>query len=1521
MNNEIKRKLTSLTLMTIMLAGGMTFAAPGMMPEAHAFNPNLYVSAEIIGNFAGIQVIEIVVNDPNRSDTDTSEGRPNVELNGDDVLMAQADDGSWYAYVANQRTIDTYETAVGVGSITDIYGGTQLGSSFYSGSNSVETYGPTPNFLEGFKELSGITGTDAIQASVQITLVGVASTDAITINDVVFTAGTTQDANNFVFGNGGTDAATNLVTAINLNTDDDVTASASGADVTITAIAVGTSGNSFAVLDSTDSAGDHFGGDTTLANGAVSDTSFDNNVSIIDAQWPFIQSYDISDSSDVTITYGTGSTAQSTVISYDYDDGKDISLDRQLYPDNSYVFIDLDDSLLNLSPIADDFWAFDGDGNVDYYVGDTSSFTVEDINWEAVGFEEGPFLFKTSEGVYQLVDTGISTDIDESSDNVVLFRESNTDDNVFVNYDRADVSNIKVVDDGNSSITYNDAHSIVMDSFNGMISFANSVDEWLSGVELEILLIDEDRNLNSKSDETMSILEDEVPYIQVGEPLHLDSTGVLVTGTSTSFDNEGGTDSKIFEMSTDGSDVVVTFDWPYRTSADSGFVFNYANYDFSAVGGESGTLYMGIPVVGNAVLETDVELDHTGGDTFTITFSGLSTATDNVYFDILSFGQLGDIATDGEIIDNVERVNDAFYRLELEETDDNTSKFEGTVEYIMINQLNVKDEGTYGNIATTGDSVIIIVNDDMDGTDAITVSYLDIDSTTSEETISVKEDAHTHSGTISLDKSSYSAGNTVTVTLNDVDLNTDSDTIQTYTVNTAEDWVGDDNVWLAQLLVNDKLFKDTCSVLNEDLGLSDTSFTLVETDDESGIFVGTFKLPSEYCDSSTTKDSTNGLDLEFEYQDYSDASGKPNETSDSASISSNTGSVSFDRTVYPVPFDANDFATYGGGADLPAGDVNIVIRVDDQDFNLSASGEDTLDVSTLKLEIARGSSTQSVDLSDLEVIEIDPQSGIFEVEVLIPQQSYVDLGNTVIQQGDILTVEYKDPNDASGSENTVTDSATFDLRNGVLQSDKSVYLIGSDAIITLIEPDLNLDSEAAETWSLDLINWDSDAGAKNLSHDIFDAQPSGLRETGDNTGIFQVVIAIPDNIDGDKLERGEQIDLEYQDQGPAGADYVGDDDEDVNLTIFTSNFGATVELDQKVYTWTDKVYVTIVAPDHNFDSDSIDEIGVDSDSQINISTRGNELENYKLVETGTDTGIFTGEVILNGFPDHDADGDGSTVDGDTSGSGPTGGRIATGSDDGLTVSFEYSDGDVVLGSALIRWNIGEVQWLESSYAVSNSGVIRVIDPDMNLNPEAVDNFDVDVWSDTDAGGIGLRVTETNEATGIFEGTVSFTTTSASSGSRLAVSEGDTVTAEYEDNTLPDPYTEADELDITATTLIGTIVPPLERAPAANLRTVDAFSNSLDTVSIDQQVQITAEIQNGQDRVQQFAYLLQVQDENGVTVTLSWITGELSPYQAFSPAVSWIPTNMGIYDATVFVWQSIDNPTALSPPLSTTVTVS
>ncbi|MHB8545707.1 MAG: ice-binding family protein [Nitrosotalea sp.] len=540
-------------------------------------------------------------------------------------------------------------------------------------------------------------------------------------------------------------------------------------------------------------------------------------------------------------------------------------------------------------------------------------------------------------------------------------------------------------------------------------------------------------------------------------------------------------------------------------------------------------------------------------------------------------------------------------------------------------------------------------------------------------------------------------------------------------------------------------------------------------------------------------------------------------------------------------------------------------------------------------------------------------------------------GNYCVRQGDVLTVTYTDLNDASGNVQTVTDSSTFDLRNGVLQSDKSVYIIGSDMILTLVEPDLNLDSQTAETIPLDVIEWDSHAfkgtmGLLGGQSSQFDAKPGTFVETGKDTGIFQSIIKVPKQLNNNLLERGEQITLEYTDWGPAGSKVVGANSQDIDLTIYTSNFGATVELDQKVYTWTDRVYITVVAPDHNFDPNLIDTIGSTNDDKVSVSTRGNSISNYKLVETGVDTGIFTGYVILTGNQNvkgtGGVDGNGLNPTGaGPSGAGPTDGFLPSEEQDGVSVSFEFTRDQTVTGSALIRWNIGEIKWLEASYPANGQGVLQIVDPDMNLNPKAVDKFDTNVWSDSDSGGIKLTMTETGEATGIFQGTVYFTTNFQSSGNRLHVAEGDTVTGEYNDRTLPPPYTSADQLRLTSTTFIGTVVPPLERAPASNPRIVDSFGNAITgAVKTGQQVQVTADLANGQDKDQPFAYLVQIQDANGVTVSLSWITGTLTAGQSLNPAQSWTPTASGTYTAQIFVWQSIDNPNALSPPLTTTINV-
>jgi hypothetical protein len=874
---------------------------------------------------------------------------------------------------------------------------------------------------------------------------------------------------------------------------------------------------------------------------------------------------------------------------------------------------------------------------------------------------------------------------------------------------------------------------------------------------------------------------------------------------------------------------------------------------------------------------------------------------DPIVADFFTFGITGDGFKTNE------RTNNALYRFELEETGDNTSTFAGTAEFVMLNQLNIFDDSVYTNLRTVDDEVTFVVHEDLTDEDAPRVNYLDLGADGVSTAISAQVQADTHSGVVSFDKETYKVADIVEVTLEDQDLNVDSDLIDIYvtvdsTTDTANDAIGiagsgtytngdafgrllditfDDNRWVDG--DNDGSDSDAtadCADIDSatntapDDGLADAGFTLVETGPATGVFTGSFDIPSVYCDPAAPAAagvSVTGLDLEVNYVDFRDASGETIETGDGAGVRANTGSISLDRTVYPVPFGKlGDFATTGTGTTptqgdvkrsifpihssgidvgetgspdldetvetLAEGDLSIHVRVNDPDFDQSP-GENTIATTSgfgpIKITVARGADSvilsyagrdtahtglidagtkSTVDTAIREagpITETGPATGIFELDFSIlytdgPSDSKcpttLSTGFTAsdggtdttetdrfdvaaasgeeycILQGDILTVEYTDPTDASGDINTVTDSATFDLRNGVLQSDKSVYIIGADAILTLIEPDLDLDSDGAESYDLDLIEWDSDAatitmGDLGTESAKFDPEPSEFRETGDSTGIFQIVVEIPNTLDGNTLDRGEEIQLEYTDWGPSGADYVGDEEEDINVTIYTSNFGATVELDQKVYTWTDKVFITIVAPDHNFDSNLVDEIGETSADKIVVATRGDKIDSYKLVETGTDTGIFTGEVILTGFTagDFDADGDGDGPDATgtgPTGDGPTDGVLPADDDDGLTVSFEFTEDETVVGSALVRWNIGEVQFLEASYPATGQGVIRVVDPDLNLNPEAVDNFNVDVWSDSDAGGIDLTVTETNEATGIFEGTVFFTVTDESSGHRL-----------------------------------------------------------------------------------------------------------------------------------------------------------
>jgi len=234
-------------------------------------------------------------------------------------------------------------------------------------------------------------------------------------------------------------------------------------------------------------------------------------------------------------------------------------------------------------------------------------------------------------------------------------------------------------------------------------------------------------------------------------------------------------------------------------------------------------------------------------------------------------------------------------------------------------------------------------------------------------------------------------------------------------------------------------------------------------------------------------------------------------------------------------------------------------------------------------------------------------------------------------------------------------------------------------------------------------------------------------------------------------------------------------------------------------------------------------------------------------------------------------------------------------------------------------NVGKITWKEASYGglEDDVGTIQVIDPDVNQFKNAIDFLRVKVWSDSSPHKTTIILTETGMNTNVFEGDVIFSNTYHFSRGVLFVSNGDTATAMYSDATLPE-HMESDVYKLNATALIvGNRGPPMERAPASNFKLMDMDKEPIknDAILVDQQISLVSDLENYQDRIQPFAYLVQIQNNQNQVESLSWLTGNLTSFQKIHPGVTWIPFKEGKYIATVFVWESVNNPTALSPPLS------
>ncbi|MCE9651609.1 MAG: peptidase [Nitrosarchaeum sp.] len=848
------------------------FLIPVIQAEASS-NPNLFVSAEnsqFNNHFSGSMVIEVVIRDPNLHDTDQGKGEPDVTLNGKSLRMIQSGDGNWYAYFAN---VDKAKTADSTQSSTS---GKGLDFGVFCSRD-------TPSSVFGIS----LSETDGF---------------AVPKN----TPSSTNGEESF-------DQCTGSPTGSNLN------------NVVRHARSINTNSN--------------------VPSGQI---GLDSNA------WPLIQLFSFG--SNVKIQYNAGGNPQSVTLQYDDSANISLNLDKSEYPQNSEVFLTLNDFQLNQDPTAEDSWTFNISSPlaIFYQAYDTSGSDSANGNAGLVnlvpslsnlGFKNNGKLTIDLGNIMKLKSNNkqSGTTVSDGSGNtfsqIVTLVENGPNSGIFESADNGDKSTISILDNAprgqTGKIEYNNqATSVLTGSFTSSISInqpALTVGDGSKslepGTKFPVTLFDPDQNINSGIREHLDVFRDTslVPTLKIGNPITLGKASDVKYYTSSTLLTPAFTlnssipDKNSERLFIDTNAITANFKQISMNLGISASALqsslidssrpntsgtNWLNYDLRSFEKDFG-------ITDFTTTSITLSFGTLGSSPITIIHSGdlsssqgliqladsdvqqLSTKNGNVYL-VVNFGfAMGSISAEKNkqpiIIDlfsfglnNNNDVSNGIYRFELEETSDNSSTFVGSIEYTVFNQLNISDPTFIKTMRPIDNDVKFIISNRLINENAVAISYSDLDKVGVTTTTSTKSTLSTNSGIMSSDSTSYRFGQPVTITLKDPDLNLNNDAVDIYLVNNDPnssniDTVGSGDNILLEVLIKDIRYK-RCTINGIEYGgLASTGFTLVETGSNTGVFQGSFKMPSQICDKSgMSLISSAGGSLDAKYHDARDASGNAN---------------------------------------------------------------------------------------------------------------------------------------------------------------------------------------------------------------------------------------------------------------------------------------------------------------------------------------------------------------------------------------------------------------------------------------------------------------------------------------------------------------------------------------------------------------------------------------------------------------------------------------------------------------------
>ena len=872
-----KKYLYLLTIFSIILL------IPVMTVEASS-NPNLYVSAEnsqFNNYFSGSMVIEVVVRDPNLSDLSEGIGEPDVTLNGKSLRMVQASDGSWYAYFANVDKAKAADSTVGLAGEGLDFG------VFCSKDTSSSVFGIS------FSETNGI-----------------AVPQSAGLSD--FTNGNSS----FSPCTGSPTGSTNLNNVVrnakSINTNSNMTGQ------------IGLNRNAWPLIQLFS-----FSGVTLEYNPAGPSQK-------VSLEYDEIQNISFSidrdlypKNAEVFLTVNDFQLNQDPTDkdSWTFSIGSNPSTFYQAYDNSGSSSANGGAGLVDLVPYLSAL-GFEKNGKLSINLG--SVIELQSNNEQpATSVSDGSQTFSE---ILTLVENGPNSGI-------------------FDNADHSDQSTLGILDNAprgqTGSIEYNKKSLSVLTgsstasiSLNPSLTIGDGSQSLKPGTKIPIVLVDPDQNFNSGLRDNLDAFSASsiLPTLKIGNPITLEkaidvgfftsSTDSFSTGDSanssvpdlnserliidTSTVSNGDFEKISLNLGISATELQSLF---IDTSLSNSDGTNWLNYDLRSFANDleisdftdtSMILYFGslgdspVTIIASGYLSSPkgfVQLDDTD-------IQSISGKSGTVYL-VINFDSSNDSMVVGNISSEVDSqpiildffsfglvnsndVNNALYRFELEETSDNSSIFEGTIEYSVANQLNLFDPLFIQTLQPIGEKIRFLITDRLVDEDAPSVSYSDLDevgvftTTSTNSGVNTTSDIKTTSGILSTDSQSYRFGQPVTITLNDPDLNLKNDLVDVYIVindpnSENVDTVGKDGIILLEVLFKDIRYK-RCTVGGIEYGgLGATGFSLVETGPRTGIFEGVIKIPTKICNEPGTElISSAGGNLDVKYYDSRDDFGNAN---------------------------------------------------------------------------------------------------------------------------------------------------------------------------------------------------------------------------------------------------------------------------------------------------------------------------------------------------------------------------------------------------------------------------------------------------------------------------------------------------------------------------------------------------------------------------------------------------------------------------------------------------------------------